>query len=279
MKDEEYNVITGIFDVITKRIRQSVLEKSQEGKPLGVGVYTDEYCENTNFSRPMKPVEHRIEIAQGLTGVAFTFQVNSKNPAEIEQAANYAYQKYIQEVEKLNKNKKYKAGILIGSFDLLHFGHLQNIELASDICKDLYVIVKTDERILANKHKETVQNTTKRAANVRALKMVKDVLYYDLDSTRADAIKNVIEQYKKDYPEENIEEKDIAAIFGEDLREKEETAAKNGEWENVNILFNTRKAERIKQISSTAYKKHVEATGGLDSYEAREEAGLKNNER
>ena len=41
-QEKEYNVITGIFDVITKGIRKSVLERSLDGKPLGVGVYTVE---------------------------------------------------------------------------------------------------------------------------------------------------------------------------------------------------------------------------------------------
>ena len=60
-KEKEYNVITGIFDVITKGIRKSVLERSLDGKPLGVGVYTDEYCELTDFSKPMKSNQLNIE--------------------------------------------------------------------------------------------------------------------------------------------------------------------------------------------------------------------------
>lgn len=271
---KDYIIITGIFDVITKGIRQSVLKKSQEGKPLGVGVYTDDYCENTNFSRPMKPVEHRMEIAQGLSGVDFTFPATSRDFLEIEQAADDAYEEYLKEVEQAKRPKDYRVGFLIGSFDLLHSGHLQNIRLASEMCQDLYVIVKTDERIWDRKHKHPTQNTTQRAANLQALKMVKGVLYYDLDSTRADAIKNVIAQYEQDYPGETIEEKDMVAFFGEDLREKEEAGIRNGEWGDVNLVFTPRPAAKMKKISSTAYKKYLEETGGLDSYEAKEAEGL-----
>lgn len=275
MVNKDYNVITGIFDVITKGIRQRVLEKSQDGKPLGVGVYTDDYCEAINFSRPMKPVEHRIEIVQGLSGVDFTFPVTDKNFTEIERLADEAYEKYLKEIEEANKPKDYKVGFLIGSFDLLHSGHLQNIKLASDRCQNLYVIVKTDERIIDRKHKQPVQNTTQRALNLQALKNVKAVLYYDLDSTRSDAIRSVISQYEQDYPGETLEEKDMVVFFGEDLRGKEEASIKNGEWGEVNVVFTPRSAEKMKKISSTAYKRHIERTGGLDSYEAKENEGLK----
>lgn len=276
MSKKDYIVITGIFDIITKGIRKSVLEKSKDGKPLGVGVYTDEYCESTNFSRPMKSVEHRMDIAQGLNGVAFTFPATSRDFSEIEQAADEAYESYLEKVEEAKRPKKYKAGILIGSFDLLHSGHIQNIQLASDMCQNLYVFVKTDERILAKKHKDTSQNTTKRAANLKALKteMVKDVLYFDLDSTRADAVRGVIERYQQDYPGETLEENDIVAIFGEDLKEKEEGAKRRGEWGDVNIEFTPRPEEKMKKVSTTAYKRYMEETGGLDIYEEKEEKGL-----
>lgn len=274
-KEKEYNVITGIFDIITKGIRRSVLEKSNGGKPLGIGVYTDEYCETTNFSRPMKPVEHRIEIAQGLAGVAFTFPANSRDFSKIEEVADEAYKKYLEEVKQLQGPKQYKAGFVIGSFDLLHSGHLQNIQLASDMCQDLYVVVKTDERIMNRKNKRPVQNTTQRAANLRALKMVKDVLFYDLDSNRADIVSTVIEQYKKDYPGETLEEKDLVVIFGEDLQSKEEERKRVGDWGEVNVAFTPRPEEKMKTISSSSYKRQIERTGGLKSYERREDEGLR----
>ncbi len=274
MSEKQYSVITGIFDIITKGIRQSVKEKSKEGKPLGVGVYTDEYCEDTNFSRPMKSVDHRIKIAGGLEGVAFTFEATGRDFSEIEQVADEAYENYLKKVEKSKKPKDYKVGFVIGSFDLLHSGHIQNIQLASEICQELYVFVKTDERIMVNKHKHPIQDTTQRAANLRALEAVKAVLYYDLDSNRRDAINNVLEQYEKRHPGQHIEENELVAIFGEDLKEKEETSKKNGEWGDVNIVFTPRPAEKMKKISSTAYKRYLEETGGLDAYEAKEAEGL-----
>ncbi len=142
------------------------------------------------------------------------------------------------------------------------------------MCEELYVFVKTDERIMVKKHKHPIQDTTQRAANLRALEAVKAVLYYDLDSNRRDAINDVLEQYEKCHTGEHIEEKELVAIFGEDLKEKEETSKKNGEWGDVNIVFTPRPAEKMKRISSTAYKRYLEETGGLDAYEAKEAEGL-----
>lgn len=276
MSSEEkgYNLITGIFDVITKGIRENVLEKSKEGRPLAVGVYTDDYCAETYFSVPMKPLEHRMEIAQGLSGVAFTFPATGRDFSEIESVADEAYQNYLHRVEQAKCPKQYKVGFVIGSFDLLHTGHLQNILLASEMCDDLYVIVKTDERIEFKKHKTPIQNTTQRAANLKALKMVTNVLYYDLDSDRDDVIRNVIAQYERDYPGRSIEEKDLVAIFGEDLKAKEEERKKRGDWRDVNVVFTPRSEEKMREISSSAYKALLESTGGLESYEDKENRGL-----
>lgn len=273
-EEKEYNLITGIFDVITKGIRKNVLERSESDKPLGVGVYTDEYCELTNFSKPMKPLEFRMEIAQGLSGVSFTFPANSRDFSEIEEIADAAYQQYLQQVELAKRPKDYKAGFVIGSFDLLHTGHLQNISFAAEKCEDLYVVVKTDERIAAKKKKEPIQNTTQRAANLRALKMVKNVLYYDLDSDRFDVIRDVKAQYQRDYPDRTIEDSDLVAIFGEDLKEKEEARKAKGDWGDVNVAFTPRPQEKMKTISSSAYKALLESTGGLESYEDKEDKEL-----
>lgn len=274
MSEKDYKLIIGIFDTISKEIRNRVLNKSEEGKPLGVGVYTDECCDTKLYTYPMKSLDHRMQIAQGLSGVAFTFPVDSLQPNEIEKAAEVAYEKYLNEVKQKEEAKKYKAGFVIGSFDLLHAGHIENINLASTFCEDLYVVVKTDERIFDRKKKHSIQNTTERAEILRALKQVKGVVFYDLDSNRDDVIRNIIDQYQKDHPGETIEQKDLVAIFGEDLKEKEEKRKRDGDWGEVNIEITPRYKEKMKKISSSVYKKIIQETGGLQNYEKRELDGL-----
>ena len=58
-----------------------------------------------------------------------------------------------------------------------------------------YRIFAENITIRDKKHKDPVQNTAQRAANLCALKKVKDVLYYDLDSNRTDVVNSIIEQY------------------------------------------------------------------------------------
>lgn len=273
-KEKPYKIVVGIFDTITKDIRDSIKTNCENSKPLGVGVYTDECCETSLYTHPLKPTIHRLQIAEGLNGVIFTFPVDSILPADIEREAAIAYQNYLEEIKQIEGLKKYKAGFVIGSFDLLHAGHIENINLASAMCKDLYVVVKTDERIFDRKKKQPVQNTTERAAVLMSLKQVKGVLFYDLDSNRRDVIQNVIAQYEEDHPGEILEEKDIVAIFGEDLKEKEEERKRRGDWGDVNIEITPRPADKMRTVSSSSYKRTMETNGGLASYEKRESESL-----
>lgn len=166
-----------------------------------------------------------------------------------------------------SKKEEFKAGIVIGSYDLLHAGHIENIKLASEFCERLYAVVKTDERILANKNKIPMQNTTERANNVKLLKSVSGVTYMDLDSTREDIVKDVIEMYKEETGKE-ISESEIVAVFGEDLKEKEEIHKK--EWGDVSLRFTSRPVEKMKKVSSSSYQKKIKEAGGIEMYEARE---------
>ena len=58
------------------------------------------------------------------------------------------------------------------------------------------------------------------------------------------------------------------------LKAKEEEAKRRGEWGDVNIEFTPRPEEKMKKVSTTAYKRYMEETGGLDIYEEKEEKGL-----
>lgn len=64
------------------------------------------------------------------------------------------------------------------------------------------------------------------------------------------------------------------AIFGEDLKEKEEKRKRDGDWGEVNIEITPRSKEKMKKISSSVYKKIIQETGGLQNYEKRELDGL-----
>ena len=262
----KYTYVKGIFDVITKEVREKIKMSKEEGKPLGIGVFSDEYCEDTIFTKPTKELEHRLSVAEGFSGVDFVFPIQLGEC--IDEIAENAYNEYLVRIKAAtSKKEEFKAGIVIGSYDLLHAGHIENIKLASEFCERLYAVVKTDERILANKNKIPMQNTTERANNVKLLKSVSGVTYMDLDSTREDIVKDVIEMYKEETGKE-ISESEIVAVFGEDLKEKEEIHKK--EWGDVSLRFTSRPVEKMKKVSSSSYQKKIKEAGGIEVYEARE---------
>ena len=262
----KYTYIKGIFDVITKEVREKIKMSKEEGKPLGIGVFSDEYCEDTIFTKPSKELEHRLSVAEGFSGVDFVFPIQLGEC--IDEIAENAYNEYLVRIKAAtSKKEEFKAGIVIGNYDLLHAGHIENIKLASEFCERLYAVVKTDERILANKTKIPMQNTTERANNVKLLKSVSGVTYMDLDSTREDIVKDVIEMYKEETGKE-ISESEIVAVFGEDLKEKEEIHKK--EWGDVSLRFTSRPVEKMKKVSSSSYQKKIKEAGGIEVYEARE---------
>ena len=71
----KYTYVKGIFDVITKEVREKIKMSKEEGKPLGIGVFSDEYCEDTIFTKPTKELEHRLSVAEGFSGVDFVFPI------------------------------------------------------------------------------------------------------------------------------------------------------------------------------------------------------------
>ncbi len=272
-KDNSSNIITGIFDFIVKDIRKAIKEtRMKNDKPVGVGVYTTEYCEENFFTKPYKSLEHRKEIASGLEGVDFVFEVNSKDQEEVENIKNKALNEYLERKNKEEEPKKYKLGFIIGSFDVFHAGHNENIELSSELCDNLYVVLKTDERIEKHKHKTPMQNTTERAKVLKSLKKVQEVLYMDVDSTRTDVLEDVINKFHEQFPNETLDKKEIVAIFGEDLKEKE---INREEWDEINLEFTPRPESKMKEVSSTAYQNAIKSKdGGMENIEKKEKQYL-----
>lgn len=265
-KDFEYTL--GIFDVVGRAIRKKVIEEALKDGIYGIGVYTDRYCEEELMTRPMKTIEERIEIAKCFEGVDFVFSVDTRDQKEIGEVAEKAYTEYLHKAKKQDEQKKYKVGFVIGSFDVFHAGHLENLTLASEICDKLVAVLKTDERILKNKNKSPRQSTAERAAVLKLLKLIDDVLYMDIDTTRRDIVSDVMDLYK------GVQGKDIVAIFGSDLQEKEKNFITT-DWAGINVVFTDRDIEKMKVVSSSNYQRLCDANGGIEKLEEVEEGNLR----
>jgi len=75
--------------------------------------------------------------------------------------------------------KKYKIGYTQGTFDMFHIGHLNLLHQASELCERLIVGVNTDQLVSEYKHKTPVVNEQDRAAIIRELRCVDEVVLCD----------------------------------------------------------------------------------------------------
>lgn len=75
--------------------------------------------------------------------------------------------------------KKYKIGYTQGTFDMFHIGHLNLLHQASELCERLIVGVNTDQLVSEYKHKTPVVNELDRAAIIRELRCVDEVVLCD----------------------------------------------------------------------------------------------------
>ena len=264
-EEKEFHYTIGIYDTICKFIREKTREKSAEEGAYGIGVMTDELCEQKYMTHPLKDIEQRLAIARGLDGVDFVFAVD-----DLERVSEIAEETYLEfkkrEEERKNK-KQYKAGFIIGSFDLFHPGHLENIEIAREYCERLFVVLKTDERIIKNKKKTPQQPTAERAAILKSLRQIDDVLYMDIDSTREDVVQDVLRACP------GIKRQEIVALFGSDLKEKEREHQE--EWGSIKIVFTDRDPKKMEIVSSSHYQQEVIEQGGLTKFEDLEEEAFR----
>lgn len=248
VKKQKLGFSIGIFDILTSGIRKKIRKEAEECEVYGIGVYTDDFIEKELNTQCLKNQEQRMMIARELEGVDFIFSIDSKEAKKAKEELEKAYFEYTEQRKIEEEQKKYKLGFTIGSFDVLHSGHIENIKLAKKLCDKLAVVVKTDERIKQNKHKDPLQNTLQRAENVGALKYVDHVFYMDLNTTREELIEEIQEYY-------GVEKSDMVLVLGSDLKRKEEEHKE--ELKDINVVFTDRNEEKMKEVSSSVYQKKL----------------------
>lgn len=78
---------------------------------------------------------------------------------------------------------KYKVGILVGVFDLLHVGHLIQMERCKAMCDHLIVAICNDDYVRNVKHKQPVFPEEQRVRLVGALKCVDEAVLVTPEET------------------------------------------------------------------------------------------------
>ena len=76
----------------------------------------------------------------------------------------------------MDKERKYRVGFTVGTFDLFHIGHLNLFKQAKQYCDHLIVAVHTDEWVMQCKKRSTVINYEDRAAIVAGCRYVDEVV-------------------------------------------------------------------------------------------------------
>ena len=76
----------------------------------------------------------------------------------------------------MEKEKKYKIGFTVGTFDMFHIGHLNLFRQAKEYCEHLIVGVHSDEWVMQCKKRPTVIDYEERAEIVAAIRYVDEVV-------------------------------------------------------------------------------------------------------
>lgn len=192
---------------------------------LGDEAFSQKYGRN-----PLKKEESRRVLAKSIKGVSYVWVVGDPE---------------VEECKETQCLKRYKVGYVPGTFDLLHPGHLEIIQIAKMNCEKVIVGVNSDELAFKNKGKRPAQNANTRKYILEHIKGVDGVIIIDTND------KNVANHKV----EELIGERFEAIFFGQDLKCK----AINDEGSfGITSVYTDRSTEKMENVSSTRERKKLE---------------------
>ena len=140
--------LSGVYDILREKDlkkldREIQMSKKNGAKFFALGIYDGSLCDKLGISEPLKSTDDRMKIMEQIIGVDFTFPVSSLDQKMLEKNIKEAYKEYQQKLkeqeENKNKPKEYNIGYTLGTYDLFHAGHLENLMLASEQCEKLIV--------------------------------------------------------------------------------------------------------------------------------------------
>lgn len=178
---KDFGIIYGDYDIIrgadlTTIEKATQLNLERGNKYLGVGVLDSELISDG----AIKTTEARMKIILAFRGVDFVFRVTAeqlKDRKKMIEAAEQAYQEFLKTPEEpKNEVLTHENIYLPGTWDLLHRGHIENLEEASKMGKRLIVGVKSDELVKAHKNRKPFLPAEERMEIIRHLKCVDRVI-------------------------------------------------------------------------------------------------------
>lgn len=133
--------------------------------------------------------------------------------------------------------KKWKVGLICGSFDVIHPGYIKMFMDGKNVCENILIALQSDPTIDRPNKEKPLQSPEEREFILRSIRYVDDVIHY----TTEDDLYNILKT--------NIYD---VRILGSDYVDKEYTGKDLGRpvyFHNRNHLYST-----------TKYKKRIRST-------------------
>lgn len=128
---------------------------------------------------------------------------------------------------KTKNQTLYKRGLVFGTFDPLHYGHIRLLKRAKRLCEKLYVCTEDNETIRKEKDRHAFTAEAERLEDLAGIKYV-DGIYMRGSKTRRD----MVDRIKPD-----------VLFLGSDWKDKD--------WEGKHFGIKIEYLERTHNISST----------------------------
>lgn len=95
MEKRKFDFTIGIFDAISEKIKDKILNDSKLSETYGVGVYTDKYVIEELKTYPTKNQNERLDEVRKLKKVDFVFLVDTTEKKELKELVTKTYLDFI----------------------------------------------------------------------------------------------------------------------------------------------------------------------------------------
>ncbi len=242
--------VSGEYDILrAKDLRKldEIIQKNKEkgNKYFSVAIYQNELCEELGMDTPLKSAEDRAKIMEQITGVDFTFIIDSLEEQKIRDKALTAFEEYQERKKEENEKekieeKKYETVYVPGTYDLFHAGHLENLMEAQKLGNKIVAGVKSDELVKKQKGDFPKINAEERMEILRHFKFIDGV--YEFYTRDLHVASDWVKARYGTVP---------TIVCGSDLEK---------DYKNINdltIVYTDRDAKKMQERSTTAYKKKL----------------------
>ena len=234
---------------LTSQFIRYVKENSNKYEKFAVGVYSDQLIEQLIKKPIITKFEDRLVLANAVKGVDFVFPVPTLDFNIIEYRLKEEYKKHLKSIRHKdgdkNNKKKYKVGYVPGTYDLLHAGHIENLQIARAECEILVGGVNDLTAITGKSADNIVMSTEERAEILEGLKIIDHVLI--AKSSNKSEANNWIKQ--------NISLDGIEVIYAG-------TDRNNGKYcPEFKTIFTERPPHKMEARSSSTIRKKLEIHG------------------